>query len=502
MNDLSAHVQRFRAVLTRRLGLEFDDGKTAALADLLHSRSDAHDVAAYLARLEAPGGQTEVRELARELTVGETYFFRHADQFRSFEEVALPARILARSSVRALRILSAGCASGEEAYSLAVAVRNGVPEIDSWQVKLQGIDVNPSMIAKAVRAHYSAWSLRETSPEKRERHFQADGRDFRLDETVRKMVSFEERNLVDDDPLFWQEQVFDVVFCRNVLMYFTPDAARAVVAKFARSLAPGGFLFLGHAETLRGISQDFHLRHSHDAFYYQRRDGADAPGMAPTAVQLHAPPLDVGSLSWAEVIQGASDRIAKLERQSTPPRPVANAQALAGAVDQSVWDLRPAVEMLRQERFVDAMDLLQALPAGSSTDADAQILRAVLFTNSGKLTEAERVCQQMLATDELNAGAHYLLALCREHAGDRTSALNHDQAAIHLDAGFVMPHLHLGLLARRAGENDRARAELGRALALLPREDASRILLFGGGFAREALIALCRSELRACGGGS
>jgi chemotaxis protein methyltransferase CheR len=156
--------------------------------------------------------------------------------------------------------------------------------------------------------------------------------------------------------------------------------------------------------------------------------------------------------------------------------------------------------MLRQERFVDAMDLLQALPAGSSTDADAQILRAVLFTNSGKLTEAERVCQQMLATDELNAGAHYLLALCREHAGDRTSALNHDQAAIHLDAGFVMPHLHLGLLARRAGEPERARTELGRALALLPREDTSRILLFGGGFAREALVALCRSELQACGG--
>src|SRR5580658_6229610 len=447
MNDLSAHVQRFRAVLTRRLGLEFDDGKAAALAELLHTRSDARDIEAYLARLEGPEGQTEARELARELTVGETYFFRHADQFRAFEEVALPARIRVRSSVRALRILSAGCASGEEAYSLAVGVRNALPDIDSWQAKLQGIDVNPSMIAKAVRAHYSAWSLRETTPEQRERHFQPEGRDFRLEEAVQRMVAFEERNLVDDDPLFWQDPIFDVVFCRNVLMYFTAEAARAVVAKLARSLAPGGFLFLGHAETLRGISHDFHLRHSHDAFYYQRRDGTDEPGVAPPLVQPPVPPLDIGSMSWADVIQGASDRIAKLGRKSSPPRPVTSAQALPGAVHQSAWDLRPAVEMLRQERFVDAMDLLRALPPASSTDADAQILRAGLFTNSGKLTEAEEVCRQILTVDELNAGAHYLLALCREHAGDRTAALDHDQAAIHLDGEFVMPHLHLGLLA-------------------------------------------------------
>ncbi|MGO9834447.1 MAG: CheR family methyltransferase [Polyangiaceae bacterium] len=500
MNDLSAHVRHFRAVLTRRLGLEFDDGKTAALADLLHARSDTRAIDAYLARLEGPLGQAEVRELARELTVGETYFFRHSDQFRAFEEVALPARIRARSSVRALRILSAGCASGEEAYSLAVAVRNGVPDLGSWEARLHGIDVNASMIAKALVGRYSAWSLRETSAERRERHFQPDGRDFRLEEAVRKMVSFEERNLIDDDALFWQERVFDVVFCRNVLMYFTAEAARAVVAKFARSLAPGGFLFLGHAETLRGISQDFHLRHSHDAFYYQRRDEGDAPGFAPSGATPQSPALDLDAPSWAEVIQRSSDRIAQLERGSTPPRPAAKAQAMAGVVDRAAWDLRPAVEMLRQERFVDAMDLLQALPADSSTDADAQILRAVLFTNSGKLTDAEGVCRQILVADELNAGAHYLLALCREHAGDRTAALEHDQAAIHLDAGFVMPHLHLGLLARRAGEEEQARTELSRALSLLPREDASRILLFGGGFARDALIELCRSELQACGG--
>jgi chemotaxis protein methyltransferase CheR len=158
--------------------------------------------------------------------------------------------------------------------------------------------------------------------------------------------------------------------------------------------------------------------------------------------------------------------------------------------------------MLRQERFGDAMDLLQALPTDSRTDTEAQLLRAVIFTNGGKLPEAEEVCQQILRRDELHAGAHYLVALCREHAGDRRAALEHDQVATYLDGGFAMPHLHLGLLARRSGDPELARTELERALALLAREEASRILLFGGGFSREALSALCRAELRTCGGGS
>ena len=100
----------------------------------------------------------------------------------------------------------------------------------------------------------------------------------------------------------------------------------------------------------------------------------------------------------------------------------------------------------------------------------------------------------------MNAGAHYLLALCREGAGDSSAAAERDQVATYLDPAFAMPRLHLGLLARRKGDRERAREELGQALLLLQREDASRLLLFGGGFGREALSALCRAEILACGG--
>ena len=142
---------------------------------------------------------------------------------------------------------------------------------------------------------------------------------------------------------------------------------------------------------------------------------------------------------------------------------------------------------------------MHALPGGATADPDSLLLRAALLTHSGRLDDAERVCADLLGLDELNAGAHYLLALCREGRGDRAAAIDHDQVAVYLDPAFAMPRLHMGLLARRSGQADVARRELGLALPLLQREDTSRLLLFGGGFNRDTLTALCRAELGAAG---
>src|SRR5205823_5390392 len=134
------------------------------------------------------------------------------------------------------------------------------------------------------------------------------------------------------------------------------------------------------------------------------------------------------------------------------------------------------------------------LPPEPKADPDAQLLLAALLTNRGDLSEAEKVCLRLLELDEMNAGAHYLMALCRDQGGDQQSAREHDQSAIYLDPVFAMPHLHLGLVAKRSGDAEIARQELSQAMALLQREDASRILLFGGGFSREALSEFCRTE--------
>jgi len=159
-----------------------------------------------------------------------------------------------------------------------------------------------------------------------------------------------------------------------------------------------------------------------------------------------------------------------------------------------------AIDLMRREKFADALAVVKALPPESARDADVLLLRAVLLTHGGDLAAAEALCAEVLRLDEMSAGAHYLMALCREGAGDRAGAAAQDQMAAYLDPAFAMPRLHLGLLARRGGDRDAARRELQEAHRLLQGEEASRLLLFAGGFTREALLAVCRAELAASGG--
>lgn len=500
-----SEAERFRAIVARRLGLHFEDAKLDFLAEILSRRTGIlrRDVKAYLAGLDDGPAPEELAALAGELTVPETYFFRNHDQFRACAEVCLPERLRARADQRCLRLLSAGCATGEEAYSLAILAKEVVP-MPPWEVSILGVDVNPVVLARALRARYSPWALRETTSETQQRWFRFEGRDALLDDSVRNAVRFVEGNLAAEDPRLWAPETYDVIFCRNVIMYFTPECARAVVHRLARSLTPGGYLFLGHAETLRGLSNDFHLRHTHETFYYQRkeplgshRQAPPADGVPSTAAAVPLMAVVENSDSWVEVIRRASERI---EVITTSP--------IRAAVDPQVTDparrsdLGGILDLLRQERFADALGLVQALPPTAAQDPDVLLLRAVLLVHSSQTEDAEGSCRALLGIDELNAGAHYVLALCREAVGDPRGAADHDHLATYLDRAFAMPRLHLGLIARRQGDHATACRELAQALTLLQREDSSRLLLFGGGFGREALLALCQAELAACGGRS
>jgi chemotaxis protein methyltransferase CheR len=497
-------VERFRGIVARRLGLYVDDSKLGLLADVLRRRAETHRQMCdtYLGRLEflEPMGD-EQGALARELTVTETYFFRNPDQFRAFIQVAVPSCMKARAAIRQVRVLAAGCASGEEAYSLAILLRENLTD-PSWSFSIRAVDINPAMLEKAGHARYSAWALRETAPEVQRRWFTQEGREFLLNAAVRAEVAFEESNLVEDNPSLWKPESYDIVFCRNVLMYFTPENAQAVVTRIAHALAPGGYLFLGHAETLRGLSQDFHLLHTHGTFYYQCSTAAERADVKKVEAGRYTedtpatplPALVECTATWVETIRRAADRI-----QALTDEPLRSREPAAIA-RKPAWDLALSLELLGRERFDEALALVHALPPESAWDPEVLLLRAVLLTHSAQFELAETVCAALLRLDELNCGAHYLLALCREGAGDRKGAIEQDQIAVYLDPSFAMARLHLGLLARRAGEHSAACREFIQTLLLLQREDVSRLLLFGGGFGRAALMSLCRTEIVAYGG--
>jgi chemotaxis protein methyltransferase CheR len=508
-----AQLANFRTTVAQRLGLRFDDSKLDELADVLRHRMEATnnpEVESYLCLLGT--SLPELRAVVGHLTIPETYFFRIPDHFRVLREVVLPERIRVRSATRQLNILSAGCASGDEPYTVAMLVKSHA-EMAGWQVTIRGIDVNPAAIDKGKNGRYSAWSLREIDPAFKERYFLPQGREFQLHDSIRSMVSLEEGNLMDAHAPFWKRSAYDVIFFRNAFMYLSPDAGQAVVARMAESLLPGGYLFMGPAESLRGVSHDFQLCHTHGTFYYQQRTGrtgtvrdpahsrVPASGTASQPAQGAEGVPPESHRGWADTIRQATERIRMLTRTpehsrkaNEDPLPVAE---IAKGIPAG---FSAALELLQEERFEQALAALHSLPAEAQTSPDVQVLRAALLANRGDLAQAERACASVLELDALNAGAYYVMALCREQADDRRTAMEHDLTAIYLDPSFAMPHLHLGLLAKRGGEFDLAMQELSRASLLLPREDAPRVLLFGGGFSRDALVEMCRRELQGCRG--
>jgi chemotaxis protein methyltransferase CheR len=270
-------IVRFRAALASQLGLAFDDQRLPQLSEVLEERVAAHggDAEAYLDGLERDALSDELASIARRVTVPETYFFRHGQQFDALR--AISSRYYRPSGPP--RVLSAGCASGEEAYSLVMALRELWPDREPSVV---AVDINPAILERARAGRYSAWSLRETPQLSQGRWFRQEGREFVLDDAIRRSVRFVRANLASDEPSeLLAPGCFDVIFCRNVLMYFTPDKFRAAVRRLSRALVPEGHLFLGSAETLRGISHDFHLRHTHEAFYYQRKSQRELSQPAP-----------------------------------------------------------------------------------------------------------------------------------------------------------------------------------------------------------------------------
>ncbi|GGK24549.1 protein-glutamate O-methyltransferase [Pilimelia terevasa] len=484
MTDVEAvELDRFRALLADLLGLCFDARDGDRLRAVLDSRAAAHGepVAAYLARLGRAPSTRERTVLTEELTITETYFFRHAEQMRALAGAALPARVRARAQARTLRLLSVGCSSGEEAYTLAILALESVPD-PGWDIRVQGIDVNSAMLRRATAGRYPQWSMRETPLPVRRRWFQQVGDDSEVVEAVRRRVSFLRRNVVDDDPVLWRPDEYDVVLCRNLLMYLHPRVAAALLVRMTGALVPGGYLFLGHTDTLGGSPAGLRVQHSHDAFYYERLPGPlprrPAPGPAQPGLAQLDPPVAPAAPSVPACRPPAG------EPAGSPARPTRTA----------LW--RDCDRLIAAERFGDALAVVAALPR--PLDREEALLHAVLLAQTGDYDGAVAGCRDLLAADGLDADAHHLLGMCHED-DDAATAGAHYRRAASLDPDFALPWLRLGILARRRGDPQSGAADFQHAIALLPAERDRRILLFGGSFGRHALLALCRSELAAAG---
>jgi chemotaxis protein methyltransferase CheR len=230
--------------------------------------------------VSAPLPRREIEILAGELTVGETYFFREKRSFEILSDHILPeiAR-LRRNGERRLRIWSAGCCTGEEPYSIAILLDRILPDLPQWQVTILGTDINPHFLQKAAAGVYSQWSFRDSPSWLKERYFrQIDANHYEIAPSIKKRVLFSYLNLAEDGypSLATNTNAMDLIFCRNVLMYFSPEKTRHAIHGFRRSLVEQGWLAVSPTET----SSELFARYSSvpfDGATFYRKSGVPSP---------------------------------------------------------------------------------------------------------------------------------------------------------------------------------------------------------------------------------
>jgi chemotaxis protein methyltransferase CheR len=287
----------FQKFLANCTGLHFDRRNALRLQHGLQRRMRAVRASSYrdyLNYLEQYGeNRQEMKVLLGLLTVGETCFFRYQAHFQALLEAVLPELVERNRERRSLRIWSAGCSTGEEPYSIALLLAEHFPQLSDWQVEILATDVNKRALSSARTGIYGARALRATAPLFRKKYFHAVAGGFELDRAIRSRVRFAYLNLQPGPYPALGEDRFDLVFCRNVMIYFQPETTRRIVARLAGILRPGGYLFLGHAETLQPFSREFSRVQFGGGFYYRRQDPpptARSPEPEPLPALLPSPP--------------------------------------------------------------------------------------------------------------------------------------------------------------------------------------------------------------------
>jgi len=432
-------------VIGTRTGLSFPSGSRArAEAGIARAmaRVGLADVARYGELIQARAEALD--DLLVELTVGETYFFREPAQFTVIRGTVLPDIRRRRGPTHAIRAWSAGCASGEEAYSLAIVLaEQGVGE----PAHVRGTDISRAALAKARAATYGAWSLRGEGTALAQPYLRRAGERWVVNERIRGRVRFEHLNLALDVYPSCTTGIWgmDLILCRNVLIYFDAHTVRHVARRLYESLAMGGWLITGPSDPLLIEGAPYETVATDAGVFYRRGPEADVAPLPPS------PLTDL------------------------PPTPAPAVVAFAAAVAEAPPDVPALVGEARlalaRGDYHGAVRLTRDLPF----DSAAALLHVRALANLGS-AEAELACAAALDCHPLLPELHYLQALLLLDLGRDAEAAQSVRRVLYLDRSLAVAHLTLGTILRRRGERDGARRAYRNARDLCRARPADEVV--------------------------
>ncbi len=464
-------------------GLAYFRDKDEDLARRIAGRLEALDVPdcrAYLSVLHgSEGGAQELDALIAQLTIGETYFFRHTEQFDALRRTVIPDILARNQTSRRLRIWSAGCSTGAEPYSIAILLREFDDRTAGWDVSVLGTDINRQFLARASEGRFENWAFRGVPQGLQRRYFRQLGKSWVIADDLKRQVTFRYHNLVKHHCPSLANDLFgfDLIVCRNVMIYFDAPVIAAVVARLRASLLDGGWLVVGHAESAPDWFREFRVVSEHGTAVYQKP--LPAGPLQPLADTAPAPPNGLAGLEPLAAAAGlptAGDAAGLPKARA--PRPWRRGAKAAGP------KLNAAV-------IPDAVKPAAVKPAGGGSGIDA-VRR---LADRGEWRRAAVECRKLLDHNGLDPLAHFYEALILEHAGAGLEARRALRRAIYLDRQFVLAHYHLGLLQQKQRETAQAARSFENVIELLARRDEGQAFELADGITVGELRELSRAHL-------
>jgi chemotaxis protein methyltransferase CheR len=485
------------ALLKERVGLHVrQDGhsalKIALAARLDELKSTVPDPAAYVALLRSETGDEELRRLLPLVTVGKTSFFRDERQFRALEALVPGLLRRPRSGGRRVGIWSAGCATGEEPYSIAMTAAEAGAEPEDLEIL--ATDVNPEAIAFAARGSYETRRVREVPEPLLAKHFDSGEDRYHVRPQLRRFIAaIRPHNLVSAVFPRPADGGWDAIFCRNVIIYFDTPTTQQVLTQFHNALVPGGYLFLGYSESLFRLFEGFELTEVAGAFVYRR---PETPRVTPLPARPRPFPVSPPPVRHIEVRPPAVTRLPAPEvdggRAPTPSRgspPLAPQEFLDGAV-----------ALFADGRFGAARELLERALEIRGEDLSVRLTLANLYGVLRQPDKAGDSYQAALQIEPLSAEAHLFYGVHLLSQGDPEGAALELSRSLFLDPDLTLAHYYLGRCREAQRDPDRARLAYRNTLEAFKRRPEGKRQAFlgyypdipedGAAFARAAEYAL------------
>ncbi len=419
------------------------------------------------------GERMPLDELVAELTVGETYFFRDPAQFQYIRTELLPQLRKRHGSDHPIRAWSAGCASGEEAYSLAILFEE---EAVDGGASILATDISRPALTRARQALYGSWSMRGDDGRLARRYFRPRGAQLHLEDRIRRRVDFQYLNLALDryPSLASGAWGMDIVLCRNVLIYFDHATVRRVIRSLIESLAEGGVLITGASDPVYQEDGPYEVLVTPAGVFYRRTSGA---GFATRSVAGPTPaprPVEARRPAVAAAAQPAPAPVAR----RIEPAPERDMAALADQA-AAAGDHRAVLR----------------LTEGRIQDPETMLLRLKALANLGELARAELESAKLVAASPLVPSLHFtramlLMALDRHEDAERSLL-----STLYLDRSLVAAYLALGHLLLRRGDSTGAQRayRVGRDLAAMQRPD--ELLPLAEGETAGRMVAAAETQL-------